>query len=74
MARKLEVPGIDQSGECELQTPWRNNDPMATTNSGLCLARWCLAGRPLSHTTNVQNPADIPLYWLVDRDPYNGLL
>ena len=23
--------------------------------------------------SNVQNPVDIPLYWLVDRDPYNGL-
>ena len=23
---------------------------------------------------HVQNPVDIPLYWLVDRDPYNGLL
>ena len=21
-----------------------------------------------------QNPVDIRLYWLVDRDPYNGLL
>ena len=24
------------------------------------------------HLSNVQNPVDIPLYWLVDRDPYNG--
>ena len=24
--------------------------------------------------SNVQNPVDIPLNWLVDRDPYNGLL
>ncbi len=24
--------------------------------------------------SNVQNPVDIPLYWLVNRDPYNGLL
>ncbi len=23
---------------------------------------------------NVQNPVDIPLYWWVNRDPYNGLL
>ena len=22
----------------------------------------------------VQNPVDIPLYWLFNRDPYNGLL
>ena len=21
-----------------------------------------------------ENPVDIPLYWLVNRDPYNGLL
>ena len=28
----------------------------------------------LEHLSNVQNPYDIPLYWLVDRDPYNGLL
>ena len=27
-----------------------------------------------THVSNVQNPVDIPLYWLVDRDPYNGLL
>ena len=27
-----------------------------------------------SHLSNVQNPVDIPLYWLVDRDPYTGLL
>ena len=27
-----------------------------------------------THMSNVQNPVDIPLYWLVDRDPYNGLL
>ena len=26
------------------------------------------------HVTNVQNPYDIPLYWLVFRDPQNGLL
>ena len=26
-----------------------------------------------AHVSNVQNPVDIPLYWLVDRDPYNGL-
>ncbi len=24
--------------------------------------------------SNVQNPVDIPLNWLVDRDPYNGVL
>ena len=24
--------------------------------------------------SNVENPVDIPLYWLVNRDPYNGLL
>ena len=23
---------------------------------------------------NVQNPVDIPVYWLFNRDPYNGLL
>ena len=27
-----------------------------------------------SQLSNVQNPVDIPLYWLVNRDPYNGLL
>ena len=27
----------------------------------------------ICHLSNVQNPVDIPLYWLVDRDPYNGL-
>ena len=26
------------------------------------------------HLSNVQNPVDIPLYWLVYRDPYNGLV
>ena len=26
------------------------------------------------HLSNVQNPYDIPFYWLVNRDPYNGLL
>ena len=26
------------------------------------------------HMSNVQNPYDIPLYWLVHRDPYTGLL
>ena len=24
--------------------------------------------------SNPQNPCDIPLYWLVHRNPYNGLL
>ena len=24
--------------------------------------------------SNVKNPVDIPLYWLVNRDPYIGLL
>ena len=24
--------------------------------------------------SNVQNPIDIPLYCLINRDPYNGLL
>ena len=24
--------------------------------------------------SNVQNSYDIPSYWLVNRDPYNGLL
>ena len=24
--------------------------------------------------SSVENPVDIPLYWLVNRDPYNGLL
>ena len=24
--------------------------------------------------SNVQNPVDIPLYWLVNRDPHSGLL
>ena len=28
----------------------------------------------LCHLSNVQNPVDIPLYWLVNRDPYTGLL
>ncbi len=27
----------------------------------------------LYHLSNVENPVDLPLYWLVDRDPYNGL-
>ncbi len=26
------------------------------------------------HMSSVQNPYDIPLYWLVNRDPYNGLI
>ena len=26
------------------------------------------------HLSNVGNPVDIPLYWLVNRDPYYGLL
>ena len=28
----------------------------------------------ICHVSNVQNPYDIPLYWLVFRDPQNGLL
>ena len=24
--------------------------------------------------SNAQNPYDIPLYWLINRDPYHGLL
>ena len=24
--------------------------------------------------SSAQNPCDFPLYWLVNRDPYNGLL
>ena len=28
----------------------------------------------IPHLSNVQHPYDIPLYWVVDRDPYNGLL
>ncbi len=27
-----------------------------------------------SYMSSVQNPVDIPLYWLVNGDPYNGLL
>ena len=27
-----------------------------------------------THLSSVKNPYDIPLYWLVYRDPYNGLL
>ena len=34
----------------------------------------CWLGDGICHLSNVQNPVDIPLYWLVDRDPYNGLL
>ena len=26
------------------------------------------------HVSSDENPADIPLYWLVNRDPYIGLL
>ncbi len=26
------------------------------------------------YLSNEKNLVDIPLYWLVDRDPYNGLL
>ena len=26
------------------------------------------------HLSNAQNPYDIPLYWLINRDPCNGLL
>ena len=33
-----------------------------------------LSGRLRSQRTSVQNPYDIPLYWLVYRDPYNALL
>ena len=33
-----------------------------------------LVTSPKTQLSNVQNPVDIPLYWLVDRDPYNGLL
>ena len=29
---------------------------------------------PKTNMSNVQNPYDIPLYWLVNRDPYNGPL
>ncbi len=29
---------------------------------------------PLIQLSNVQNPYDIPLYWLVPRDPYIGIL
>ena len=28
----------------------------------------------LIQMSSVKNPVDIPLYWLVDRDPYKGLL
>ena len=35
-----------------------------------CRVIWLLKDWQLS---NVQNPYDIPLYWLVYRDPYNGL-
>ncbi len=28
----------------------------------------------LNHLSSDQKPCDIPLYWLVYRDPYNGLL
>ena len=28
----------------------------------------------LMHMNSDQNPCDIPLYWLVNRHPYNGLL
>ena len=31
-------------------------------------------GHSLNHLHNVQNPYDIPFYWLVYRDPCNGLL
>ena len=34
---------------------------------------WKKSGKK-KQLSNVQNPVDIPLYWLVDRDPYNGLL
>ena len=27
-----------------------------------------------THLSNAQNPYDIPLHWLINRDPYNGLL
>ena len=30
--------------------------------------------KPWRNMSNIQNPDDIPLYWLVHRDPYNGLL
>ena len=29
---------------------------------------------PSIHLSNAQNPSDIPLYCLVNRDPYNGLI
>ena len=29
---------------------------------------------PKHYMSNVQNPCDIPLYWLVNRDPYSGLI
>ena len=42
---------------------------------GRVLRAWSLEHLSLHfHLSNVQNPVDIPLYWLVDRDPYNGSL
>ena len=34
----------------------------------------CKHGANQYELSSVQDPYDIPLYWLVNRDPYNGLL
>ena len=33
-----------------------------------------LPGENHNHVSNVQNPVDIPLYWLFNRDSFNSLL
>ena len=46
----------------------------ATSKYKLRLQREFNLPKSFNHLSNVQNPVDIPLYWLVNGDPYNGLL
>ena len=57
---------FDFLGEPAVNFLWRKGWPFGCVKKNV---------RPQEHTqvSIFQNPYDIPLYWLFNKDPYNGL-